>query len=104
MFEGGGVRSVVGLAHDLLHPSSADHPSLWGAHWRNALHGTVNRFTDGDQIRHFVMAITERAPLCGRVAFPKEIARTGAGRAAQCDATASACDGHHEMSEITRRW
>jgi hypothetical protein len=42
---------------------------LWGAHWLNALHGTVNRFTDGDQIRHFVMTITgERA-----TAWPRRI-------------------------------
>ena len=30
------------------------------AHWLNALAATVNRFTGGTQIRHFVMAITPR--------------------------------------------
>jgi hypothetical protein len=29
-------------------------------HWRNALGATVKRFTGRAQIRHFVMAITER--------------------------------------------
>jgi endonuclease YncB( thermonuclease family) len=48
----------VSLAHDLLHPSTQDHSSLWRPRWLNALHGTVNRFTGGAQIRHFVMAIT----------------------------------------------
>src|SRR5215813_6804428 len=41
IFECGGLRSVVGLAHDLLHPSSADHPSLLRPNWRNAVAATV---------------------------------------------------------------
>ena len=34
--------------------------SLVRPHWRNARAVTVNRFTGGAQIRHFVMAITPR--------------------------------------------
>jgi hypothetical protein len=33
-------RNVVALAHDLLHPSSADHPSLVRPHWLNTLAAT----------------------------------------------------------------
>jgi hypothetical protein len=40
-------RNVIALAHDLLHPGSADHPSLVRPYWRNPVGGAVNRFTDG---------------------------------------------------------
>ncbi|HET8974843.1 MAG TPA: hypothetical protein VFN63_16320 [Pseudolabrys sp.] len=43
--------------------SSVDHPSLCGEHCRKVLSVTVNRFTGGTQIRHFVMAITVECPL-----------------------------------------
>jgi hypothetical protein len=51
---------VCSLGHDLLHPSSADHPSLVRPYWRDTLAVTVNGFTGRAQIRHFVMAITGR--------------------------------------------
>jgi hypothetical protein len=52
--------TLNGLAHDFLHPSSADHPSLVRPHWRDAVAAPVNRFTGGTQIRQFVMANTGR--------------------------------------------
>jgi hypothetical protein len=50
--------SVV-LLMIFLHQASADHPAVWcGPSSSNAVRSTVNEFTDGTQIRHFVMAIT----------------------------------------------
>src|SRR5262245_847710 len=54
-------------SHRHLLQATADHPSLVRPQWRNALAAPVKRFTGGNPIRHFVMAITVTAQRVTRI-------------------------------------
>jgi hypothetical protein len=56
------LMSLVSLICRLLQPANGSSSRRARPHWRNALAAPVNPFTDGTQIRHFVMVITNRSP------------------------------------------
>jgi hypothetical protein len=58
IFERGDPPNVVGLGHDLLHPSQRGPSVAVRPYRRSALAATVTLITGRSQIRHFVMAIT----------------------------------------------